>query len=139
MKTRELPHHICAHPDGLLVRVHRGALRYQAFVPKGNANALDRAIGLRDNFLKQLPTELLVVRSKPRSNTGISGISETVTWSHGRAYDCFNVSWNFNAPDGRRRMRMKRVYFKTWSEREAALQRAIALREEKTGLEVAHV
>lgn len=132
-----LPKNICAHPDGYLVRVQRGGILFQAFVPCcktataiARGEAIARAEALKENFLAQLPENVRVHSFTPRSNTGLSGISETVCWRHGRPHDCFNVSWYERRPGRRGIARSTRVFFK-WSEREAGLQRAINLRASK--------
>lgn len=141
MKT--LPKNICAHPDGLLVRIRRGETLFQAFVPKnyGRAGtplpaagahgvtrptdaALQRAIELKEKFLALAGAAKVPVRHfKPRSNTGLLGISETVMWRHSKPYDCFCVSLD---RDGKHRS--KRVLYGRTRTRERALREAIALR-----------
>lgn len=123
---RTLPRHISAHPDGWLVRVERGGVRYQAFVrytygatspapasspggedtgeggPQTPSAALTRALQLRDRFLR-ITAEVHANRHrlKGKSNTGWSGISETSNWRDNRPYPCFAVSWQVRRPNTR--------------------------------------
>lgn len=130
-----LPRNICAHPDGYMVRVQRGKVLFQAFVPKSNPRAVERCVELRDNFLR-IAGEVQYPKSRRphrtgRSNTGIPGISETVKWCRLRSYPCFNVSWSVLG-----RQRMKRFVFGHGVTRETAFQRAIEHRRNVT--EVVH-
>lgn len=122
MKT--LPKNICAHPDGLLVRVKRGDVLFQAFTTD-----LGRAIELRDKFLALAggvarPAIVRIGKQAVRSNTGVAGVSETTMWRRDRAYPCFSVDWSVNGVH-----KMKRVFYgRNGVSRSTALQSAIALR-----------
>ncbi len=136
MKT--LPRHISAHPDGLLVRIQRGAVLFQAFVPASHPAPLVKALLLRDKF-KALagPASKHRGRQQPRSNTGVAGVSETTMWRHDRPYPCFSVDWSVRGVH-----KMKRIHYgRNGVTRRAALDQAIALRLCVSALkpEVAHV
>lgn len=120
-----LPHNICEHPDGLLVRVSRRGVRYQAFVPHSHPDPIARAVELRDRFIALAGLPLVL------SNTGIRGISETVRWYHSRPYDAFAVRW----PTGTNgKVRKSRVFtFRSYGGRSGALRAAVALRSRQTG------
>lgn len=125
---RTLPTHICRHPDGLLVRVSRGGVRFQALVPNGfNGDALAEALRHRDRFLKLAGP--VVLNGLP-SNTGITGISESTTWRHNRPYPCFIVQWS---RAGKRTVR--RVTFGPHNglSRSAAINQAKTLRRRMAG------
>jgi hypothetical protein len=125
-----LPANICSHPDGLLVRVQRRGVLFQAFVRWSHATPLTKALALRDRFLR-IAGEPAATRTRTLggSNTGISGVSETQTWRRGRPYPCFTVSWN-----ERGHQTTRRVYYGHSQSRTAALNQAIALRSRMTGL-----
>lgn len=151
-----LPKNICRHPDGWLVRVQRGGVLYQAFVPHGYQvikpagssgsrpeniqpdnmqPALRRAIALRDRFLRlagPLPSRR-APRTRARSNTGVVGVSETAHWRAHRCYPCFIVSWSEPRPGpGKGRHRTRRIYIRP-GQREQAFTRACALRAAAIG------
>lgn len=139
---RTLPRNISAHPDGWLVRVVRNRVTYQAFVPASRADGLERAIALRDRFLR-ITAEVRANRHRVRgkSNTGWSGISETASWRHNRQYLCFSVHWNepraVRLPGQRGTIaKMKRFGYGPKVSRSQALQQAIAHRERVTGLQL---
>lgn len=79
MKTT--PRNISAHPDGYLVRIVRGDLKWTAFVPSSRPDALGEAVRLRDRFYKICgPVGTRKASKIPRSNTEVVGISETIHW-----------------------------------------------------------
>jgi hypothetical protein len=122
---------ICEHPDGLLVRVQRSSILYQAFVPKSAADALGQAVALRDKFLAA-HTEAKRNRTA-RSNTGVAGISETTQWRHSRPYPCFSVSF------GAAGKSIKRFRYATDAQREPAFRQALAHRARLVGVPVASI
>jgi hypothetical protein len=122
MKT--LPKHICAHPEGLLVRIRRGDVTYQAFVNKSRSNALAEAIAIRERFLQIAGRP----KRKARSNTGVLGVSEITHWKRSRPYDVFSVSWSAGG-----RVYHRRVSYGLKRSRESALREAVALRVRMTG------
>lgn len=139
---RTLPRNISAHPDGWLVRVVRNRITYQAFVPASRVDGLERAVALRDRFLR-ITAEVRANRHRVRghSNTGWSGISETENWRHNRPHPCFSVHWSepraVRLPGQRGTIaRMKRFCYGPKVSRALALQQAIAHRERVTGLKL---
>jgi len=135
MKT--LPHpNVCQHPDGVLVRIKRGDVLFQAFVPNSHPAPLVKALLLRDQF-KALAGAASKHRGpqQPRSNTGVSGVSETTMWRHDRPYPCFIVDWSRNG----KRTNKRFVYGSNGVARSVALQTAIAYRQQKAGNPVAAV
>jgi hypothetical protein len=123
MKTT--PKNITKHPDGYLVRIVRGDLKFSAFIPHSRPDALAAAIAQRDRFYKICgPMRARGLRPTAHSNTGLVGISETVHRRNGRELNCFLVH---------ARGRNKRFYFGWRLPRRAALQRAIAHRLQATG------
>ncbi len=125
---KALPKNICAHPDGLLVRIQRGDVLFQAFVGGSSACpiALARAVATRDKFLALAgPISKRRGQQRVRSNTGVQGVSETTMWRHDRAYPCFSVDWSVSGTH-----KMKRVFYGRGVARAEALQRAIALRQQ---------
>lgn len=135
---RTLPENISAHPDGYLVRLQRNRVLFQAFVPKSRADALARAIALRDRFLATAGEKVHAKSCRPHrrgwSNSGIVGISELVTWRRARSYNCFSVSWSDHSQG-----HTKRFLFghRGGDTRAEALQAAIHHREQMTGEPVA--
>lgn len=151
MKT--LPCHITAHLGGFNVRVTRNKVTYRAWVagsyrppsppspggegwgegePLTDNAALTRALALRDRFLRIHGEVANRHRVKGRSNTGYSGISESVKWSRGtHAYPCFEVSWCVAG-----RQRLRRFTYGPKNSRTAALAHAIRHREQMTGLKL---
>lgn len=140
MKT--LPCYITAHLGGFYVRVTRNKVTYRAWVaerhsastlqPLNHSPALQRAIALRDRFLRIHGEVANRHRVKGRSNTGYSGISESVKWSRGtHAYPCFEVSWCVAG-----RQRLRRFTYGPKNSRTAALAHAIRHREQMTGLKL---
>ncbi len=139
---RTLPRNISAHPDGWLVRVVRNRVTYQAFVPQSRADGLERAVALRDRFLR-IVGEVRANRHrvKGRSNTGWSGISETTMWRHNHPHPCFSVHWNVprasRLPGQRGTIaKMRRFYYGPKCTREQAKAQAIRCREQMTGLKL---
>lgn len=137
MKT--LPNNISAHPDGLLVRVLRSGVLFQAFVAASNTDALGRAVKLRDRFLKLAGGVHHPKSHRPHrwahSNTGVVGVSETVKFVSRRAYQGFNVSWSEQGKG-----HCRRFNYGGNLDRTTALRNAIAFRNQKTGqpVEVYH-
>lgn len=125
---KSLPKNISAHPDGLLIRVQRGEVLFQAFVPASAPAALEDALRLRDKFLK-LAGPKARRRLKAKSNTGILGISESTMWRHSRPYDCFCVSLDKDSQH-----RSRRLIYGNGRSRESALRQAIALRARLLGV-----
>lgn len=126
MRTmRTLPKQISWTRDGYLIRVVRGKVRYQAFVSHRHADALARAVAVRDRFWRLVGEVANLHKiASTRSNTGIAGISETVVWRHRKRYDCFCVSWSDQG-----RHRTWRSYFGAFRPRSEALRRAIEYRQ----------
>jgi hypothetical protein len=120
---------IYAHPDGWFVRLKRNKMTYSAFFGYGPDRdaSLQRAIAARDEFYRlhgEKPTIPV------RSNTGILGISEMTKWNHCKPMQCFQVTF------GDPRVKTRRFPYTSFSEREKALQNAIACRRQ---MEAAHV
>lgn len=123
MKTRH--HHIAEHPDGYLVRIVRGSLKFSAFIPYSRKNALAAAIAERDRFFEICgPIPARGLRVKAYSNTGIVGVSQTIHRRGGKDLNCFLVH---------AKRRNKRFYFGWRVPRSVALQRAVAHRLQATG------
>lgn len=123
-------------PAAYRVRIQRQNITLQAYLPfttpETQAAALQLAIRTRDQFLiaagpalpKRAPAPEYRPGSRlPRSNTGIPGICETTKWVGGTREDCFSVYLGKHHEP-----KMKRVYYGKMRSREAALQKAIALR-----------
>lgn len=124
--TRTLPTCICRHPSGLLVRVQRGDVVFQALIPSGfKGDALAEAIRRRDHFL-QLSGP---AHARVSSNTGIAGISEVTHWKHSRPYESFTVQWSIC---GHRTVRHITYGPHNGITRETALNRAIEIRTRMT-------
>ena len=121
---RSLPKNICHHPDGYLVRVRRGGVIYQAFVAGHSPAALIEAVARRDRFVAIYGTVTEHRQGRVFSNTGICGVSETVSWSRWVSNPCFNVSWRSGG-----RQHCRRVYYGRHRTREEALRLAVALRQ----------
>lgn len=111
-------------PYGFRVIIHRPELTYRAFVKFGDdrAAALKKAQALRDEFFA-VHGEFGISGQRPRSNTGISGISEQTKWFHGQPKQCFQVTC------GHPKKGMRRFYYQTFAGRELALNRAVAHRQ----------
>jgi hypothetical protein len=113
--SRSLPKNIFQHAGYYRVRIQRHGVRYET-----DCATLARAIVLRDRFLA------LAGALAARSNTGLSGISESDHWTHNRRYPAFHVS---HGSDPRRRF--------TWGvcgrTRRQALRAAAAHRSRLTG------
>jgi hypothetical protein len=120
--------HIYAHPDGWIVKLIRGGIRYQAFIAHGTdrAAALKKAEATRDEFIRIHGAQHVI---PARSNTGLLGITEVTKWSHGKPQPCFQVTL------GDPRKTTRRFNYRTFMGREVALQKAIAHRQK---LEAAH-
>jgi hypothetical protein len=88
---RALPKNISAHPDGYLVRLERGDVKYQAFVAGHDAGALLKALWLRERFYRVCGLPQRRTARHSRSNTDVVGITETTHWNHGHEYRKFNV------------------------------------------------
>lgn len=119
------------HPDrtGLRVMVRRNGMTYHAHVLAHSEEAYTEARRLRDRFLSIVGP---IVRRgkergpyrKPRSNTGIVGISEVCRWKKSKPHDAFAVHWRESL-----RPKMKYIEFGPGLRtREAALRMAIEVR-----------
>ena len=124
---------ITAHPDGWIVQVKRNGIMYRAFFAygAGKTAALFRAVAERERFYELYGR--YVTGHRPRSNTGISGISELTTWSHNVPRNCFSVTYQRGAVD------MKRFFYKSAAERPFALRAAIAYRARLAGEDAARL
>lgn len=125
--------HIYPHPDGWIVKVIRGGIRYQAFVAHGanRAAALVKAEATRDEFIRIHGAHHTI---PVRSNTGLLGITEITKWNHGKPQPCFQVTL------GDPRHSTRRFNYTTFNQREKALEKSIAHRwslEQKLPLRVA--
>ncbi len=131
---RTLPRNISAHPGGLLVRVIRGRIKYQAYVAfgkVGQASSLSRAIDLRDRFLRLHGATVNRHQVKGKSSTGIAGISETTQWRRSRPYAAFSVSWYRHG-----RQNARRILFGAHRPRAVAFAQAKALRARMAGIDL---
>lgn len=127
----KLPLNVSRHPDGLFIRVRRGGVVHCAFVPHSHPNPIARAIELRDRFIR-LYGEVQKYRFEDaRSNTGVTGVSETCHFHGSAARHVFSVSWS----DGRRQHK-KRFEFRDLNQRSVKLAQAIQFRRQK---EACHV
>jgi hypothetical protein len=109
---------ITHHPRGLLVQVERRGHVHRAWFPCPDAarlstlnplpstytQALALAVAARDQFIAAhgtvadtYPRANNVPRHRAYSNTGLTGVSETVRWQNNRPKYSFAVSW----PGGR--------------------------------------
>ena len=106
------------------VKIERRGIRYTVNIPFGSDReaALRRAIAERDRFY------VAHGQTVPRSNTGIAGISETVKWSHNRAYPCFSVTVGAS-----RVHRPVRFMYRGLAARSRSLRAAIAHRARLAG------
>jgi hypothetical protein len=127
---RTLPKHIYPNTrGGYVVRIKRASVKL--IYCTGD---LTKAIAKRDEFLA-LHGRIAI--APPRSNTGITGISEVTKWRHNRAYDCFQVT----TANPRKPRAMKRFGYRNLAQRAEALQAAIAYRAQALGVtpqEVTH-
>ncbi len=110
--VRPLPRYISAHRDIFNVRIRRHGVQYQAYVP-----TLERALQVRDQFLAQV--------GERTSNTGITGISESVQWSRNCRQPIYSVSLGHH--------RSRKFYVKQYGGRRPALRAAAAFRSRLTG------
>jgi hypothetical protein len=125
---RSLPKNIYANTGGgYVVRIKRSGVKLIYCTA-----SLARALEKRDEFLT-LHGRIAI--AAPRSNTGITGISEVTKWRHNRAYDCFQVTTASPRQPGA----MKRFGFRTLAEREQALQSAINHRARGLGISAQEV
>ena len=111
-------------PDGLIVRMQRHGVRFQAFIRRSHPDMWERARQLRDRFT-QAADRVAVPRVRrvqrvANSNTGIVGVSETTHWTHNHAYPSFSVHG-------------RRFHFCTYGGRLPALRAACAHRSRATG------
>ena len=116
-------------PYGYRVIINRSEVRFQAFFQFGDdkAAALQRAIAERDNFFA-IHGSGGISGQRPRSNTGISGLSEVTKWFHNQPYNCFQVTVgksNTNPP--------VRFHYRGTSGRLVAFHKALAYRVKQTG------
>jgi hypothetical protein len=123
-------------PYGYRVVVERCGIKLDAFVRFGHdrAAALKKAVIIRDDFLAQH------ARWKPRSNTGVAGVTELVHWTGGKPRSCFQVTAGSPRPGW-----MRRFFYETFADRQRQFVRAIKHRARLAGenveqlLEAAHV
>jgi len=121
-------------PYGYRVLISRPGIKFDVFIRFGKVGgrtsakpaALARAIAERDRFLALHGRTYS--GQQPRSNTGISGISEVTKWFHNRPLDCFQVTIARS-----QRIHPKRFAFRHAAGREPALRAAIAWRSRHTG------
>lgn len=127
---KSLPHpNVCQHPDGVLVRIKRGAVLFHAFVPNSHPAPLVKALLLRDGF-KTLAGQAKRPTPAARSNTGVVGVSETTMWRGNYSYPCFIVGCSREG----KRTNKRFVYGgrATSISRAEAFQRAVAYRRAMT-------
>ena len=115
-------------PYGYRVIINRAEVRFQAYFAFGDdkAMALKRAIVERDNFFA-VHGSGGISGQRPRSNTGISGISEVTKWFHNKPAECFSVT------AGHPRHGITRFFYRGSKQRSVALRRAIAHRARLAG------
>ena len=117
-----LPRHIVSTPDGLMVRVQVGGTLVQARVRKGDPHPLTTALRKREELLKAAAK----LTAPVRSNTGITGVSETVKFIWSQPYDGFIASATVGG-------KMLRKFFRyggtSGRTREGAMQNAVNLRQ----------
>ena len=121
-------------PYGYRVIINRTGVRYQVFIKFGDDKpaALARAIAERDNFFAE-HGEFGTSGQRPRSNTGISGISEVTKWFHNKPAECFSVT------AGHPRHGITRFFYRGSKQRSVALRRAIAHRARLAGEDAAQL
>ncbi len=127
---------IYSDSGGYRVQIERNGVRFDSFVGFGTdrAAALKKAVAIRDDFLAKAD----VLRG--RSNTGVAGVSELTHWTSGSPRQCFQVTCGSPRPNW-----MRRFFYRTFSQRQRALDLAVRDRARRAGepveklLEAAHV
>ena len=123
---RTLPKHIYANTGGgYVVRIKRGDVKL-TFCTRD----LAAAVAARDRFLA-LHGRIAIPR--PKSNTGVTGISEVTKWFHSKPYDCFSVT------AGHPRKGVHRFFYRTLADRPRAWREAVAARARLLGVTEAEV
>lgn len=112
--------HIYEDHTGWRILIQRRNLSFRSFITfAGNkAAALQKAMAVRDEFLAAHGG------LAARSNTGVSGVTELTHWTRGFPQTCFVVTMGKPCRNWKRRF-----FYRTFSQREAALQKAIAHRQ----------
>jgi hypothetical protein len=130
---KALPKYIWIEKGGVYrIKINRGKLRFMGSVRLSEPDALDRAIRIRDQFLKAAgPVLVPLTHGAPagvKSNTGYRGICETTKWTKYRPRPCFMVEVS-------RRPRKLKIfcYGPRVRSREEALRLAIELRNRTVG------
>ena len=117
------------YPDGYgyRVQIERNGVRFDGFVKFGEdrAAALRQARAMRDDVLAKLAPRTA------RSNTGVTGVTELTHWSRGTPQTCFAVTHGKPC-----RNWVRRFFFKTFSQRQRQLVRAIEHRARVAGEDV---
>ena len=116
-------------PYGYRVIIKRSDVRFDVFIQFGadKVAALQKAQAERDNFFA-VHGQFGPSGQRPRSNTGISGLSEVTKWFHNQPYNCFQVTVgksNTNPP--------VRFHYRGTSGRLVAFHKALAYRVKHTG------
>ena len=116
-------------PYGYRVIINRAEVRFQAFFAFGEdkAAALKCAIAERDNFFA-VHGSGGISGQRPRSNTGISGVSEVTKWFHNQPYQCFQVTVGNSHVH-----QPVRFHYRGTSGRLVAFHKALAFRVKQTG------
>ena len=112
------------------VKVERQGIRYSVLIPFNGdkSGSLQRAIAERERFYAAHGA------TSPRSNTGISGISETFKYVRNHRYDCFQVTVGDS-----RKSHPRRFTYRGLADRESVLRAAIAWRTRHTGEDAAQL
>lgn len=120
--------YIYTDPNGWRVEIVRRDVRLRKFFPAHGdfAGALARAQAFRDQFLR------VQGAAQPRSNTGVSGITELTHWTRSFPQPCFVVTVGVPGPDWRHRF-----YYRTAAERQQAFRAAVADRARRAGEDAA--
>lgn len=128
--ARPLPKYITAHHSGGYdVRLKRGGVEYRAYIPPSSPPQEGSGVGSPDPALARalacVARFIEIAGAGRESNTGLRGITETVRWSHNRAYPAFSVC----APGNHRRVFRVSAY----GDRRRTLRAAAAHRARMTG------
>lgn len=118
---------ISAGDNGWRVDIARSGGRLRRFVAYAGdrAAALLEAVRVRDELAAQLPL-------RPRSNTGVTGVTEVTHWTRNVPQPCFVVTVGKPTRNWKRRF-----FYRSFAQRESALRAAIAHRARVAGEDAA--
>ena len=115
---------ISADNYGYRVEMMRNGIKFDSFIrfDGDRAGALKKAIAIRDDFRARADA------IRPRSNTGVAGVTELTHWTRGYPQTCFVVTHGKPCRNWKRRF-----FYHTLSQRQRALRAAVAHRARLSG------